>query len=680
MISVGVDIGGTFTDLVLFDEESGNVEVAKVPSTPADPSQGFTQGIQSIGVPLSNIIRLVHGTTVGTNAAIERKGAKTALVTTIGYRDLLEIGRGQRLVGGLFDPKFVRTPPLIPRPLRFEVQERMEATGEVLLPLDEEELRELGTRLAGQEVQALAICFLHSYLNNSHEQKARDVLRQALPEAFISISSDVLPEYREYERFSTTTFNSYLGPLMALYMSHMQEWLADQGYQRDLLIMTCNGGMVSVEVARHHPVQTILSGPAGGVNAGIAVAETTGLQNVITYDMGGTSTDVCLVKNLRAIASPLRIVGGLPLKTPQLDINTVGAGGGSIAWVDIDGTFMVGPQSAGADPGPACYGRGGTSATVTDANLLLQRLGSETALGGRLKMQPDLARLAIERIGEKLGLNDVYRVADGVVQVATTNMASAIREISVERGEDPRDFTLVAMGGAGPLHGCLVAEEVGIPNVVVPLYPGNQSAIGLLTSDVRHEVIRTYLAPLKEVELHRLKALLDEMIQQGKELLAREGIPQDQMEFLYSADMRYVGQGHELNVLLSAEELDVQGMERRFHQAHLERYTYSREDHPVQLVNLRVAPIGKVSKLRFRPLEIRGTPEENGALMEQRQVYFQGAFMQTPVYQRERMPAGMVLSGPAIVEEMGSTTTIFPGWTGQVDPVGNILLHAGGNS
>ena len=677
MLSLGVDIGGTFTDMVLFDEETGEIQVAKVPSTPQNQALGFAQGIETLGTSLSQVQRLVHGTTIATNAAIERKGAKTALVSTIGSRDLVEIGRGQRLTGGLFDPKFVRTPPLVPRPLRFEVQERIDATGEVHIPLDEEGVQQIGIRLAELEVEAVAICSLHSYLNNVHERRVRELLAQALPDAFLCLSSDVLPEYREYERFSTTVFNAFLGPLMGRYLNGIQRWLDARGYQDDLLVMTSNAGMVASAVASEFPVLTILSGPAAGVSGGVAVAEAAGLRNVITYDMGGTSTDVCLVKNLTPTASPAKVVGGLPLKTSQLDINSVGAGGGSIGWVDLDGTFLVGPRSAGAEPGPACYGRGGEEATVADANLVLQRLGPDTMLGHSIKMYPDLALESMERLATKLGIPDVYRAADGVVKVAVANMVSAIRRISIEKGEDPRDFALIPFGGAGPLHACLVAEEIGISRVVVPPHPGNLSALGLLTSDLKHELVRTHPVVLHEADVVRIKALLDTMEQEGQRMLAQEGIFKDRMEFLYSADMRYVGQGHELNVWLAMDELDVQFMERKFHQAHLERYTYSREL-PVQLVTLRVMAMGRVSKLRFLPLAPRGSSQENGALKGTRDVHLEGKLVPTPVYDRERLLPERVLRGPAVVEEMGSTTMIFPGWTARVDSVGNILLDAGG--
>ena len=680
MRSLGVDIGGTFTDIVLFDESTGEIQVAKVPSTPQNQALGFADGVETVGTQLTHVQRVVHGTTVATNAAIERRGAKTALVSTTGYGDLIEIGRGQRLTGGLFDPKFVRTPPLVPRPLRFEVQERMDATGEVHVPMDEAGVREIGRRLAELGVDAVAICSLHSYVNSAHERRMRELLAEALPDAFLCISSDVLPEYREYERFSTTVFNAYLGPLMRRYLNGMQEWLHDRGYRDDLQIMTSNAGMVAAEVAAEFPVLTILSGPAAGVSGAVSVAEATGLKNVITYDMGGTSTDVCLLKNLRPTASPARIVGGLPLKTSQLDINSIGAGGGSIGWIDTDGSFRVGPRSAGAEPGPACYGRGGEQATVADANLVLQRLGHSTLLGRRMRLHPDLALAAMNRLAAKLGVPDVYRAADGVVKVAVANMVSAIRTISIEIGEDPRDFALIPFGGAGPLHACLVAEESGISTVVVPPHPGNLSALGLLTSDLKHELVRTHLAILHEADVERMNALLDGMEQEGRQMLSREGISEDRMEFVYSADMRYVGQGHELNVWLTREEFDVQLMARRFHQAHLDRYTYSRDELPIQLVNLRATATGRVNKLRLQPLESRGTADAAGALKETRDVHLEGKWVRTRVYDRERLFAGMDLRGPAIVEEMGSTTLISPGWTGRVDSVGNILLHAGGEA
>ena len=678
MFTIGVDIGGTFTDVVLFNEESGDILVSKVPSTPADRTQGFKRGIEGLSVPMSEVQRVVHGTTVATNAAIERKGAKTALVTTQGFRDVLEIGRGMRLLGGLFDPNFVRPKHLVPRPLRFEVRERVNYTGKVLQPLAREDIEAVSAQMRDLEIEAIAVCFLHSYVNSTHEQEALEYLSGAHPQAFLCTSSDVLPEYREYERLSTTVFNAYLGPMMRRYVTNIANWLASEGYRRDLLIMTCNGGMASAEVAASYPIRTVLSGPAGGVSGGIFVGEALGVKNVITYDMGGTSTDVCLVKDLQPLSSSLRMVGGLPLKTPQMDINTIGAGGGSIAWVDKDGSFRVGPQSAGADPGPACYGMGGEFATVTDANLLLNRIGVDTMLGGRLTLQRDLAHRVLVEVGERMGLQDVYRVAEGVVEVAVANMTSALREISIEKGEDPRDFVLIPFGGAGPMHACLLAAEVGIPKVVVPNYPGNLSALGLLTSDLKHEFVHTHLTSLSKADLSQVKTLFQSMKHQGEEILLKEGIPQERMEFRYSMDMRYLGQAHELNVPVEPQQLEIQELEALFHRRYLEMYSYSREGQDVELVNLRVVALGMVPKLSFRPLGRDDGKTLAKAQRETRQVYFDGAFLETPVYERELLPPGAMLQGPAIVQEMGSNTVVFPQWRGQVDTLGNLVLEMEG--
>jgi N-methylhydantoinase A len=416
------------------------------------------------------------------------------------------------------------------------------------------------------------------------------------------------------------------------------------------------------------------------VIAATRIAAENGFSNLITYDMGGTSTDVCLLKGLRPTASPARVIGGLPLKTSQLDINSIGAGGGSIGWLDMDGSFRVGPRSAGAEPGPACYGRGGREATVADANLVLRRLGPSTLLGNRMRMHPDLALAAMQSLAARLGVPDVYHAADGVIKVAVANMVSAIRTISIEIGEDPRDFALIPFGGAGPLHACLVAEETGISTVVVPPHPGNLSALGLLTSDLKHELVRTYLTVLHEADADRIRALLDSMEQEGRDMLSREGMPEDRMAFLYSADMRYVGQGHELNVWLTREEFDVQLMAQRFHNAHLDRFTYSRDELPIQLVNLRTTATGRVSKLSVQPLESGGSTGPQAALKETRSVHLRGEWMDTRVYRRERLLAGMELAAPAVVEEMGSTTLIPPGWTGRVDSAGNMLLLAGGET
>ena len=676
MLMFGVDVGGTFTDVILFDDETGAISGAKVPSTPANQAEGFGKGLEAVGVDFTRVSRGLHGTTVATNAAIERKGAHSIGVFSKGFRDVLAIGTGQRFTGGLFNPRFQKAPPLIPRSLRLEVDERISHTGETLTSPSEKDLLDVVEKAKEHDATAIAVCFLHSYVNDTHEQRAVAFLKTHLPDCFICGSAEVLPQVREYERFTTAVFNAYLGPVMERYLGGLNGWLNDQGYQRDLLIMMNNGGVASAAQAAQFPVNAVLSGPAGGVAAGLFLAEQMGFDDFITYDMGGTSTDVCLVKNRHPSSAEQRIVSGLPLKIPQLDINTVGAGGGSISWIDKDGRFAVGPQSAGAAPGPACYDAGGLEATVTDANLVLNRISPDTRLGGFMALRKDLAEAAVARIAEKLGSKDLNFVAEGILRIAESNMSGAIREISVERGEDPRLFTLIAFGGAGPMHGCAVAREMGIRRVISPNYPGNLSALGLLTSDLRHELVRSHLSLLKDADLAVVAERLGQMAKEAHSRLASEGVAEADREILYSLGMRYEGQAHELDLQVAPESLDRDELSKIFAERYFQTWSYSPASEPVQLGTLRVIAIGRVSKLSFPPLNGSGRSLEQ-AMMGRREVYFAGAMRETPVYQRALLPPEAVLRGPVIIEEDGSTTVVFPEWEVRVDGVGNLVLESG---
>lgn len=670
MILIGVDVGGTFTDLVMLDTEGGQVTTRKVSSTPDDVAHGFMEGIERLGVAPRSIARLLHGTTVATNAAIERKGARTAGVFTKGFRDVLAIGNGQRLTGGLFDPAFVRAAPLIPRTLRLEVRERTYHDGRVLGELNEDDLAAVAGALERQCVEAVAICFLHAYANEAHEAAAERFLRERLRGAFICRSGDVLPQIREYERFTTTVFNAYLGPVMQRYLSALGGRLAAAGYGRDLLLMTSNGGVVSGGYASRYPATTVLSGPAGGVSAGTYLGRRLGVDDLITYDMGGTSTDVCLVKGLGPALARQRIVGGLPLKLPQLEINTIGAGGGSLAHVDPDGTFRVGPESAGAAPGPACYGRGGAQATVTDANLVLGRIGGETRLAGFLGLDRSLALAAVEHLRDRLGLDDVHRAAEGIIRLVVSGMAGAIREISIERGEDPRPYALLAFGGAGPMHACLVARELEIVRVIVPMHPGNFSALGLLASDLRHELVRSHLALLETADLGGVRGLLDAMAGDGRRLLAEDGVAEGDMDVRGILDMRYCGQAHELPVEAEPGALDREALAARFRRRYIETWAHE-PDARIQIVSLRVTAVGRAPRF-----ELSAPNPGSGAAAPagRRSVYFDGRFHETPVYWRWTLPVGARVTGPAIVDEEGSTTVVPPHWRLEVHASGALFL------
>ena len=676
MAMIGVDVGGTFTDLVVFDPATGQIAATKVPSTTGDLTEGIIGGLENLHVSLDRVSRLLHGTTVATNAAIERKGARTAGIFTKGFRDVLAIGTGQRFTGGLFDPKFRQAKPLIGRSLSFEIGERTDHRGRELVPLNGDDLARVAARLEDAAVEAVAICFLHSYADESHELAVETYLKDRLPNVFVCRSGDVLPQIREYERFTTTAFNAYLGPVVEGYLSHLQDRLRKGGYARDLLLMTSNGGVISAHHASRYPVTTVLSGPAGGVSAGMVLGGALNIPDLITCDMGGTSTDVCLIKNLRPALAAQRIVGGLPLRVPQLDINTVGAGGGSIARVDADGTFRVGPESAGSVPGPACYAAGGEDATVTDANLVLGRLSAGTLLGGALSLRPELARGAVEKIALGLGLADVHAAAEGIVHLAVANMASAIREVSIERGEDPRPFTLVAFGGAGPMHGCEVAQNLGLSRVIVPLFPGNFSALGLLASDLRHEFLRSHLTLVDEADLEAVGGMLRQMRDEGRELLAAEGASPSDIEIHTDLELRYRGQAHQLSVAVNPDKLMADALAADFEQLYQDTWSYRPDTTAVQIVNLRVTAIGKAPEVAVTPLNTdRGQAGVAKALKETRAIYFDGRFHDTPVYERSRLPLQARVTGPAIVDEEGSTTVVPPQWEVEVHATGHLFLH-----
>ena len=672
---VGVDVGGTFTDVIAFDPASGRIHAGKVPSTTGRLTEGFMDGLASLGLNLKDITRLLHGTTVATNAAIERNGARTAGLFTSGFRDVLAIGTGQRFTGGLFSPGFRRAAPLIPRSLSFEVNERINSRGGELRALDHQSLARAGAALRDAKVESVGICFLHSYAADEHERAAEAYLREQLPGVFVCRSSDVLPQIREFERFSTTAFNAYLGPVVERYLLELQKRLEGGGYPRELLLMTSNGGVVSAAHASRYPVMTVLSGPAGGVSAGVHLGRAIGVPDLITCDMGGTSTDVCLIKGLQPALALQRIVSGLPLRMPQIDINTIGAGGGSIARVEADGSFSVGPRSAGAIPGPACYARGGTEPTVTDANLVLGRLGSGSLLGGSLRLRADLAHAAVSRIAAAMGAASVEQAAEGMIRIAVSNMAGAIREISVERGEDPRPFALVAFGGAGPMHGCEVADEVGMSRVIVPPYPGNFSALGLLVSELRHEFRRSSLAPLDGADLAAVADTLRRMGEEGRRLLAAEGARPEEMTIRHQIGMRFQSQAYDLGVDVDPAGLSRGELAGRFRALYRDTWGHLPDLEEIQTVNLRVTAIGKSPDLALpRPAAARGAGADT-ARKELRRACFGGRAQDATVYDRARLPAAARFTGPAIVDEDGATTVVPPGWGGTVHARGHLFLE-----
>uniref|UniRef100_A0A831X251 Hydantoinase/oxoprolinase family protein n=1 Tax=Thermorudis peleae TaxID=1382356 RepID=A0A831X251_9BACT len=658
---VGVDTGGTFTDFVLF--EDGRVRVHKVLSTPTDPARAILQGLADLGIDRTVDV-VVHGSTVATNAVLEHKGARTGLITTAGFRDVLEIGRQNR--PKLYDLRQQKPPPLVPRELRLEVTERLDERGGVLVPLDQESVRAAIDRLQQAGVESVAVCLLFSFANPEHERIVAEAAERA--GFFVSASHVVLPEFREYERTSTVALNAYVGPLMARYLSRLEQSLPRQTTVR---IMQSNGGTISAATAGREAARTLLSGPAAGVVGAAYVAEASGFRRVISFDMGGTSTDVSLIDGAPTQTTEGKI-GPYPMRLPMLDIHTVGAGGGSIAWFDAGGALRVGPVSAGADPGPAAYGRGGSEPTVSDANVVLGRLVPDAFLGGTMRLDAERARLAVGKIAERLG-SAPEAAALGIVQIANANMEAAIRVISVERGYDPRDFTLVAFGGAGPLHACELAERLRIPRVLVPTTPGVLSALGMLATDIVKDYARTVMlrpgGPLDQIE-----PAFGELEERARVELGAEGIAPDAMRLDRFLDLRYVGQSYELTVPFQG---DVAGTVAAFHRAHERRYGYADSAEPVEVVNVRLRATGLISKpaLERQPEPSPWRPEPS----EKRPVTFDQAgepmTCTAALYQRDRLGPGAVIAGPAIVTQYDTTTVLPPGWDARVDAVGNLIAE-----
>ena len=648
---LGVDVGGTFTDLVALSE--GELITAKVPSTPRDQSEGVMTAIETSDVEPGAVIALAHGMTVATNALLERRGSRTALVTTRGFRDVLEIARQNR--PALYDLTFDRPPPLVPRGLRFMVDERMGPEGEVEA-LDEESLKSVVSEVEEAEVEAVAVCLLFAFMHPDHEKRVGEALREALPRLHVSLSSEVLPEFREYERFSTTAADAYLAPRLAAYFSNLAEKAEEAGVPGPL-IMQSSGGVVPIDDAISEAAGCVLSGPAGGVVGAAYVGEKGGYHDLLTFDMGGTSTDVAPIIEGDAQTTTETVVAGVPIKLPMVDVHTVSAGGGSIAWADPGGALRVGPHSAGAEPGPACYGKGGVEPTVTDANLFLGYLADGAELGGEVTLRRELSERALASLGDKLGL-DAEEAALGILRVADAEMVRALRVISVERGLDPRDFALLAFGGAGGMHSCALAEELGIETVLIPRAGGVLSALGLAISDLRRDYVSPFLSDLEEVEEEEFEQRFGEM-----EKTAAGDL--DGPEHTRRADLRYGGQSFEITV----DAGSFGKLEDRFHTAHEQRYGYRMDDEKVELVNVRLISTVPVEKPELNEPEPEGDAQDG-----KRDANYDGEWRGVAVLDRERMGEGSEVAGPAIVEFKESTCVVRPGWRGTVDGVGTLVL------
>jgi N-methylhydantoinase A len=678
---IAVDVGGTFTDLYAVDDEKGHRWIAKVPSSPDDPSKGILSGVQHLlkvsGVKPESISHFTQGTTVATNAIIQRKGARTALVTTQGFRDVIEIGRQKR--PHLYDLSRNKVVPLVPREMRFEAKERVLASGKVLLPLAEEEIQTLARRLADAGIDAVAVSFLHAYRYPKHEQIAMRILKEKLSKTYICCSSEVLPEFREYERTNTTVLNAYLGPVVSSYIGRLKERLAEIGVHSVVSIVQSNGGIMSAEVASQKPVYMLLSGPSAGVIGAAMVAKDAGFQDAITFDMGGTSTDVALIISGRVPMAPEREIAGLPCRIPMVDVETVGAGGGSVAWVDVGGMLKVGPHSMGADPGPAAYSKGGNEPTVTDANLILGRLGKTSLLGGEISLNPELSSRAIDHcIASHLGIG-LEEAALGIVQVANANMVRAVRSVSVQRGFDPRNFALVAFGGAGPMHAVGVARELGIKTVIVPPSPGILCAMGMLTMDVRTDAVRTVLLPATAEAVSALSSTLQEMVDNAHRWLTLQGFESERSRIRVVLDMRYKGQNYELQVH-DCHPTTQQGMEEainEFHHVHKRTYGYCNPERPVEVVNVRVAVFYPSYRGSGPLLKDPIFGETIDRKWTTRNVLFDGIRkkIETPVLWRPVLREGEIFPGPVIIESLDSTVVIPPEATGTIDGFSNILIR-----
>ena len=674
----GIDVGGTFTDLIVVDDASGDVRIAKVPTTVDNQAFGVLAALDAAGVDAAALEAIVHGTTTTTNAMLERKIATVGLITTRGFRDVLELGRRTRPTAYGLTGRFV---PLIERRFRLEVDERVDAEGEVLVPLDEAGVAAAAKRLIALGTESVVIHFLHSYINPAHEARAAEIVRGLWPNGYVTAGHTVVAEYREYERGTTAAVNAAIQPVLHRYIERLRKELAGRGFRRELLVMQGNGGTVSSQVVAEHAVATVMSGPASGVIAAAATAMQAGARpgefgNVVTYDMGGTSSDVALVLGGEpTVSSDLELEYAMPIHVPMIDVHTIGAGGGSIASVDASGMLKVGPESAGATPGPICYGRGGTRPTITDANLVLGRLDPDRLLAVENAVSMAAIREAItQHVGAPLGL-DATEAAAAIVRVANDRMAGAVRMVSLARGLDPRDFAVFAFGGAGPLHAVALARELGIPKVLIPARPGLTNALGCLVADLRHDFVATVNQPLEALAEARIGEVFAAQVADGRALLDRENVAVEQVLTLHRADMQFQGQSHILPVPIGSAAITLAELRELFAKAYWQRFGVELPEIRPVLVNLHTAVIGQRKAVSLRAIAAakpKATLAE--AQRTSRQVWFDGGWVETPVYVREHLPEAAVFEGPAIVEQLDCTTVVEPGCRVEVDAIGNLIV------
>ncbi len=672
----GIDVGGTFTDLVELDAGTGQVRLAKVPTTPDNQAFGVMHSLAAADCELTALDLIVHGTTTTTNAVLERKLSRTGLITTRGFRDVLELGRRTRPQPYGMTGQFV---PLIPRDLRLEVPERMDADGNTLVPLDEGAVEVAAQRLIRAGCEAVVVHFLHAYANPAHELRAAEILRGVWPTGHVTLAHAILSEAREYERGVTAAVNASVQPILTRYVSRLTEELSAGGYRGDLLVMNGNGGMVSARNVAQDAAKTVMSGPASGVMAAAFTGRAAGMDDLITYDMGGTSTDVAMVRGAEpAVSNEIEIEYAMPIHVPMVDVRTVGAGGGSIARVTASGLLEVGPQSAGADPGPVCYGRGGTEPTISDANLLLGRLDpAQLSVSSKVSLG-EVRAIFAEKLAAPLGVS-VDEAAEAVIRMANTTMAGAIRMVSLSLGADPRDFALFAFGGAGPLHAAALARELAIPRVLVPSRPGITNAIGCVVADLRHDFVTTVNKPLDSLVTGDLDDIFDAQTLQGERLIKQERVEITEMRRVHSVDMQFVGQTHLLRVDLEHPDVTIEELGALFEAAYFKRFKVQLSEIRANLVNVNTSLIGARPPLDLTtlidPAGRRASTQE--ARTGTRQVRFDGIALETPVYWRDHLPLEAALAGPAVIEQMDTTTIIGPGDTARGDMQGNIVIGVG---
>jgi N-methylhydantoinase A len=679
---VALDIGGTFTDLVYFNDETGEMRHAKSSTTPEEFTLGIQNCLDKANIDLGACETFVHGATIAINTLIEQSGAKTVLVTTKGARDAYLIGRGNRPEA--YNVFFKRATPLVRRGMIIEADERMGAQGQSILPLSEAEIANVCKQVAALEPESIAVCFLHSYIDPTHEQMMGQALRKAFPNAYVSLSYEILRQYREYERTSTTIVNSYIGPRVSTYLKRLEQRLEAKKFPGTLLIMQSNGGVTSVGVAGRAPVGLMESGPVGGINASAEIGLRLGFPQVIAFDMGGTTAKASVIRDGKPSTAEGYYVGGYaeghPVMSPVIDVVEVGAGGGSIGWIDSVGAMKVGPKSAGASPGPVCYRAGGTEPTITDANLTLGRINGATFLGGDMSLDKEASRAALKgKLADKLGLS-VEEAALGMLKIAIAHMTLAVRGVSIERGYDPRDFVMVASGGNGGLHAPLIARELSIPRVILPVLPAHFSAVGMLMTDIRHDYVQTHARSMAEADFEAIRSICDMFLKDGKELLASESVAPAQQQVNLSVDIRYVGQEFYLNTPISYEDItkaDRDGIRRRFDALHLRHYGQNAEHRPVEIVNIRANAIGERAKMEFHPPAAGTTATPSTT----RDVFLTDATKPTrcAIYQRDALAPGAIVKGPAIIEESATTALLLEGDEATVAPTGEIIITIGGN-